>query len=494
MKRREKTTVKRSATVLRGTVFFAVLSALLFSAAAWAQEEKGKALYEQWCAQCHGLKGAGDGEAAERMYPRPRDFTFGMYKFRTTPGESGPTDDDLARTVREGLSGTAMPGFRHFSDGEVKALVRHLKGFSPDVFESVDPPLPVGSPPSASKELIEKGKKIYQEAKCWECHGREGRGDGEKSWQEDFKDKWGFRIVPRDQTHPWEYRNGASLEAIYRTITTGLSGTPMASYQDSYSDEDRWALAAYVRSLHRERKLGISLRVAKTEKLPEKPDDPAWEKVPPLDVPLGGQIIVEPRHYAPRVHNAVVRALYTDTELALLLEWSDTKPNQGGDGKPPDAAGIQFPLKPSAGVAKPYFGMGDRKHPVMMWFWKANADKVLELTAKGPKKELMTEHAETEVTAVAEYRDGLYRVLFKRKLQTREGSGPGFVAGHFLPFALAVYDGENGEEKGKKAVSAWYYLFLEPPPPLRVYLVPPAAGVAALLALFALARAARRRG
>jgi DMSO reductase family type II enzyme heme b subunit len=475
-------------------VLVAGLVLWLMSVPVSAQEEKGKILYEQWCAQCHGLKGAGDGEAAERMYPRPRDFTFGVYKFRSTPSGSPPADEDLSRSIRQGMPGTAMPGWDRFTDEEVRALVRYIKGFAPEVFEAKEEQIPAGKPPKPSAEVLEQGKKVYEKAKCWECHGQQGRGDGEKGRKADFKDDWGQPAVPRNQTHPWEYRNGSVLEEIYRTITTGLSGTPMASYQDSYSDEDRWVLAAYVRSLHRERKLGISLRVIRAEKLPERPDDPAWEKAPPLDVPLGGQIIVEPRHYAPRVHNAVVRALYTDTEFALLLEWSDTKPNRGGDGKPPDAAGIQFPLKPSGGVVKPYFGMGDRKNPVVMWFWKADTAKVVELTAKGPKKDLMTERADAEVTAVAEYKDGLYRVLFKRKLQTREGSGPGFVAGHFLPFALTVYDGENGEEKGKKAVSAWYYLFLEPPLPLRVYLVPPAAGVAALLALFALARAARRRG
>ncbi len=489
-----KSTVNPPTPFVSGIMLLAILLLSIPAFAEKGSQEVGKVLYEQWCAQCHGLKGGGDGVAADRMFPRPRDFTLGMYKFRSTPDGSPPTDGDLYRSIRRGMPGTAMPGWDRFTDEEVRMLVRYIKGFAPEVFEDVEQPVPVGKPPKPTAEILERGKKLYQEAKCWECHGQEGRGDGKKAWEEDFKDKWGYRIFPRDQTHPWEYRNGSSLEEIYRTITTGLSGTPMASYQDSYSDEDRWALAYYVQSIHRRRQLGISLRALRVEKLPEKPDDPAWEQAPPLDVPLGGQILVEPRHYTPRIHNAMVRALYTDTECAILLEWNDTKPNLGGDGKPPDAAGIQFPLKPSMGVVKPYFGMGDRKNPVAMWYWKANASKATEMTAKGPKKDLITEQAGTEVTAIAEYKDGLYRLLFKRKLEARPGSGPVFVAGRFIPFALAVYDGENGEEKGKKAVSAWYYLFLEPPMPLTVYLVPPGVGLAVLAALFTLARAMRRRG
>jgi cytochrome c oxidase cbb3-type subunit 2 len=36
---------------------------------------------------------------------------------------------------------------------------------------------------------------------------------------------------------------------IFRTMTTGLSGTPMPSYRDSLPEEDRWALAYYVLAL-----------------------------------------------------------------------------------------------------------------------------------------------------------------------------------------------------------------------------------------------------
>src|SRR2546426_11887350 len=73
---------------------------------------KGKAVYVKWCAGCHGDGGAGDGPAAAYMLPRPRNFTGGLYKVRTTASGQLPTDADLQRAIDEGLPGSAMPGGR----------------------------------------------------------------------------------------------------------------------------------------------------------------------------------------------------------------------------------------------------------------------------------------------------------------------------------------------------------------------------------------------
>jgi cytochrome c oxidase cbb3-type subunit 2 len=55
-------------------------------------------------------------------------------------------------------------------------------------------------------------------------------------------------MVPADLT-AGQFKSGPTVEDIYRTMTTGLSGTPMPSYRDAFPDEDRWALAYYVLSL-----------------------------------------------------------------------------------------------------------------------------------------------------------------------------------------------------------------------------------------------------
>ena len=55
--------------------------------------------------------GDGEGPAAKFLDPRPRDFTLGTFKFRTTQSGELPTNEDLFRTVSRGLPGTAMQAF-----------------------------------------------------------------------------------------------------------------------------------------------------------------------------------------------------------------------------------------------------------------------------------------------------------------------------------------------------------------------------------------------
>ena len=73
--------------------------------------EQGRSIYFRRCSFCHGLLGDGNGPAADYLDPRPRDFTLGTFKFRTTQSGELPTDEDLFRTVSRGLSGTGMQAF-----------------------------------------------------------------------------------------------------------------------------------------------------------------------------------------------------------------------------------------------------------------------------------------------------------------------------------------------------------------------------------------------
>ena len=64
-------------------------------ALAQAGPDPGRTSYDKHCALCHGTAGKGDGPAADLLLPRPRDFTAGKYKIRTTPSGQLPTDDSL---------------------------------------------------------------------------------------------------------------------------------------------------------------------------------------------------------------------------------------------------------------------------------------------------------------------------------------------------------------------------------------------------------------
>ncbi|MBF0338119.1 MAG: c-type cytochrome [Nitrospirae bacterium] len=433
----------------------------------------GKSIYDAWCAQCHGYKGDADAYTKDVTLPLPRDFAFGVYKFRSSaPGEP-PTDADLTRIIRKGNPGTSMPPWERFTDDEVKAIVAHVKTFAPDVFSSEAKSIKLDNPPKSTPESIAKGKELFNKAKCVECHGKEGRGNGEKGWQADFKTDWGYRVAPANYTHAWELRNGSDLVDIYRTISAGLAGTPMTSYLDSLKDDERWSLAHFIKSLQVTRKLGLALKVKLVKSLPAGADDPVWKEVEYMDLPMGGQLMFEPRHFTPTITNTRVRGVYTSTEIAIMLEWTDKQPSKGADNVPSDTAHIQFPTKMEEGAERPYFYLGSRKATVNLWQWKASEDnKVASLTGKG--YDMAPEPKEKQnVTAVGTYTDGLYRVIFKRALNTGVADDSAFAVGKFIPFAVQLFDGNNGEDANKAAISAWYFLMTEPPTPLKVYVMPP---------------------
>jgi len=183
--------------------------------------EQGRLVFEQNCAICHGPLGDGRGMAGMMVRTKPRDFRSGMFKFRSTPTGSLPTDEDLFRTISRGLRGTGMVAQDDLPERERRAVVEYLKTFS-DRFRAEKPqaPVPIPEAPPRTPELIAKGRDVYQKAECFKCHGAEGRGDGPSA--RDLKDDWGYPSQSADLTRP--LKRGSTAEAIYRTVVTGLDG------------------------------------------------------------------------------------------------------------------------------------------------------------------------------------------------------------------------------------------------------------------------------
>ena len=218
----------------------------------------GRVVYERRCLGCHGVKGDGNGPAATFLYrQRPRNFAAAVFKFRLTK-EPVPTDGDLLRTITRGVRGTAMPPWYELPLTDRLAVIQYIKyelavdrsdptkPYSFFIEEPPGAPLHIERPPAPSQQILARGKEAWQTAKCWECHGNTGKGDGEKA--AGLKDDLGFPIPPANLT-TGQFKSGPAVEDIFRTMTTGLSGTPMPNYRDSLPGEDRWALAYYVLSL-----------------------------------------------------------------------------------------------------------------------------------------------------------------------------------------------------------------------------------------------------
>ena len=163
-----------------------------------AQRESGKNLYLKYCSQCHGEKGDGEGYATPHLYPRPRDFTQGKFKVRSTPTGALPTHQDLVNIIRRGMPYTSMPGWPSLSDQQVRDLAYFLTTFSPDFSSpgNAPQPVPLPSAPGATTESIEVGRKLYEESGCIRCHGALGRGDGPSA--PTLTDDWGHPIRAAD--------------------------------------------------------------------------------------------------------------------------------------------------------------------------------------------------------------------------------------------------------------------------------------------------------
>src|SRR3989338_5839677 len=237
--------------------------------------EVGRAAYQQSCARCHGDQGRGDGVDAKRFSPLPRDLTLGVYKFRSTASGTPPTDEDLFRTITDGLPGSHMPDWRHLDEATRWQLVAYLKSLSP-VFEQTRPePVPVAADPGPARADLAKGRQVYEQLGCAACHGPQGRANGSSA--AGLVDDWGKPIRPANLTKGWSYRGGSEPRAVMLRLLAGIDGAGMPSYTGAVSPEDAWQLAYYVASLQEPAHWNLVTRDTRvTGTLPTAGDDPRW--------------------------------------------------------------------------------------------------------------------------------------------------------------------------------------------------------------------------
>ena len=216
-------------------LFPAIITTPVFaqSKSAPAATEAGKALYIDKCAHCHGVEGAGDGSGAENLLPRPRDFTRGIYKIRSTESGNLPTDQDLFEVIANGMPGSSMPAWEGLlSEDERWSLVAHIKTFFEGFDEASPRVIDLSGKIPYSEESVAKGKEFYTKLGCVECHGALGRGDGTSA--PDLTDEWGFRVWPANMEHSWTFRGGSTTEEIFKRFIGGIAGSPMPAFVSSF--------------------------------------------------------------------------------------------------------------------------------------------------------------------------------------------------------------------------------------------------------------------
>lgn len=184
---------------------------------------RGHKVYQKYCIGCHGEAGDGKGPAARRLLTKPRDFTSGVYKFRTTDSGSLPMESDLYRTITRGLSRVSMPAFPLMPEREKVAVIEYIKTFYPR-WEQEKGQRRVVPVPRAPADLddsrrVLRGRFVYIEMQCGQCHGIDGQGTG--ATRTEYVDAWGNPQKPFNFTRG-SLKGGNSPEDIYRTFHTGL--------------------------------------------------------------------------------------------------------------------------------------------------------------------------------------------------------------------------------------------------------------------------------
>jgi mono/diheme cytochrome c family protein len=418
---------------------------------------------------------------------------------------------------------TSMPAWPNFSDSEVSDIAYFLTTFSPEFSNPERAPQPIQLPsaPKSSKESIEAGKKLFEETGCIKCHGTLGRGDGPSA--PTLTDDWGHAIRAADLAQNWTFRGGSSREDIFRTMSTGLNGTPMPSFADALTPEQRWAITDFIVSLSGENgpaytNIVIAKHVANQIDLSK--GAAGFASAPVARLPIVGQIMEPVREFHPPATSVMVQAIYDADSIAILVRWHDMSAEKAGKNGPslavpqeeeeeaaatpaseggaagganPFGADVVAPApagqKPSANpfedqtteAAAPASEFSDAvaiqipsvaptsvRKPYFIFGDAQDAVDLWFFDLAGPNPAQFTGKGSAnitpsdkgELTGAASYDNGEWSVIFKRPLHP--ASGAAFSQGQFMPVAFSVWDGFSRERGNRRALSVWYSLYVEP--------------------------------
>lgn len=475
---------------------------------------RGQQTYLQHCAACHGNNGDGNGTASVWLFPKPRNFSSGLFKIQSTPAGSLPTDEDLFQTITRGMPGSSMPSFTYLPEAERRDVVEYVKYLTAEVApdgtranhftkaaaaQSVEIP----TEPADTVEGLARGKELFTRLACNTCHGETGAGDGPSAAT--LKDTWGMPLPPRD-FNTGAFRGGNTGTDLYLRIHNGMAGTPMPPFGEGViTPAERWSLVHYIQSLRRKdidlhdflAPTDGAIAVQKVRTIPMEPLDETWERLDSVRVPLNP--LWPEKDPIPAV---AVRVVQDGKRIAFLCQWRDYLLN----GAPiriedfQDAMALQFTLNGTI----PFLGMGDTNNPVNIWQWKAGWQQEAEgapadiesiypsthvdfyfqsgllyrtaaaagnlnsqVTRKSPVEDANANGfgtlrsqslGEQNVRGKGIWRDGHWNVVFVRDLRSDEKEDVKFQGGKNIHVAFGVWDGQNRDRNGRKVFSNWYQL------------------------------------
>ncbi len=238
----------------------------------WNQKEfkntnikNGARVYKEYCVQCHGAEGKGDGPGASGLEPKPavhaqmalsdfpEDYLYNVVyyggkavgKSPNMPdwGVTLPTQDiaDVIAFLRDNFKGgdttATTPEPKMAKSTSASCVQKHKAKKAPAAYLKRENPLP------ATEAHFKAGKALFlKEAKpvaCQMCHGKKGDGKGPGAG--------GLNPNPRDFTCSPMMKDIPDGQ-LFWTIKNGSSGTGMMAFR-KLKDEQVWQLVHYIRTL-----------------------------------------------------------------------------------------------------------------------------------------------------------------------------------------------------------------------------------------------------
>lgn len=243
----------------------------------------------------------------------------------------------------------------------------------------------------------------------------------------------------------------------------------------------------------------------------DEPWAAVWDGAPSQAIPMSEQTVAPP-FGGGAIASLTARALHDGDRLYFLLEWADSEPNDSVNAQEAfsDAVAVQFPG--AEGTLPPYT-MGAPEAPVNIWQWKAvwqrdideeyvtsrdrypetyvdsypNEDESIynparhlgnalaQLDHVSPIENLvaagfgsLTPAEVQDVEGAGEWRDGRWRALFVRNLDSSADGMARFAVDESTTVAFAVWDGGQGDRNGQKSVAEFIELdfSMEAAPPI----------------------------
>lgn len=488
-----------------GVLLFVACSAVRGGAA--VTSTRGQVLYERHCAGCHGIDGGAETSVRDVLLPRPRSFRDGVFQLAST-ANGVPTEADLVQSLRRGMPGSAMPAYDWLADGDLVALAQHVRELAlaglvaqidadarerglvlaaaelraraeqrlrPGAAVGVPPPLP------ATPANHARGQQLFVQH-CSLCHGGDGKGRPTTPDWIGAADAF----FARDFTAGL-LRGEASRPALAARIRAGMPASSMPP--TLLDDTDTALLIAYVQALvpdgvdRRAMQWRRRLRAVRLPQVPAAADDPAWDRVEAVRLPLA------PLWWrAEAVDEVSVRAAHDGTQVVFLLQWADaTRDDRATAGRAQgDGAAVQV----TTAGEPPALPMGGTD-AVEIWHWKAfrpadvaggldlaeergSSDATAAasglrspqrrgeaIAVHGPAGMQQDRGSGRAIRALPLHQDGHWRLQIGRELRPQRAAELPLTAGAELLVAFAVWDAAVDHEPWSKSVSTWHAVALD---------------------------------